>query len=85
MSHRHKQNIGYCELCGVLDHHLQAGICAGCADKVLYYNTHTRQTSVAPATEPVEQYLRSTEHDRQTPAPAHNDSAMPHFLVQQAI
>lgn len=35
-----RERIDYCELCGRLDHHLRAGLCARCARQ-----THTESTA----------------------------------------
>lgn len=35
--------IGYCEWCGILDHHLEAGQCPGCAQKVIDWPTTIRE------------------------------------------
>ncbi len=29
-----RESIGYCERCGVLDHHLIRGLCLGCTEEV---------------------------------------------------
>ena len=36
-------NIGACEICGIVDHHLVEGVCPACQPKVLTVTTMTLQ------------------------------------------
>ncbi len=77
--------IGYCEVCGLLDHHLLGGVCPSCQSKVQTYQGHDYEGITLGAEADVS-YSLSSHPIRSAKQHEVPDSMgyTPYFLLNQA-
>lgn len=76
--------IGYCEVCGLLDHHLTAGVCSACESKVETYNVDYSAMHLGAEADVSHSFQSQYGQVRSKPPEVSDSGYTPYFLLEQA-